>query len=355
MDLEVALCQECSYLFQSSAYCDEYDLKVSKLYEDYHMSDNFDFPRRDKKSVESLEFICKNIEASSSLDILEIGSDRGDFLFMLKERFSANIVGIEPNLKQLSMVPTVKSYFCKDSFSSKFDLVVLKHTLEHIKTPKPFLANVLDALRDGGYLYIEVPSVDVCMSNFLDDFTLEHVSYFSQYVLTNFLSDFNIVDVDNTHFLRVLVKKESGRFDKNQGKQNDIGSVELFFEKLKEALSSFKNELTKHTQNGFPVIFYGVGLYFRILFGMFSDELEKENCFFYDDNSGDDIERFSGISRFDKKNSGEQTLLVVTCSNDYASQDSMERRAIELFGQARVIKPFRSYYCNPLKDGKYEL
>ena len=61
-------------------------------------------------------------------------------------------------------------FFDSKSFASKFDLVVLKHTLEHIKYPKEFLGDVFNVVADDGFLYIEVPSLDVCMDNFLDDF-----------------------------------------------------------------------------------------------------------------------------------------------------------------------------------------
>jgi len=325
MDLEVGLCEECGFVFQSSAYSDEYDAKVANLYKNYHMSDNFDFPRRDKKSLDSLEFICRNVELNGRSSILEIGSDRGDFLYMLKEKYGANILGIEPNAEQVALVPTVKGYFDKDSFSSKFDLVVLKHTLEHIKYPQVFLRDVFGRVNDGGYIYIEVPSFDVCRKYFLDDFTAEHVSYFSQDVLLGLLKDYEVIALDNSHFLRVIVKKTSGTHACESAGM-DISGIKQFFEELGIRLSLIEDKIIVHTKAGGKVVFYGVGLYFRILFGKLEGKVDKSNCYFYDDGFADETERSFGLERVDIAKLDVDKALVVFCSNDYKTQDAMNER-----------------------------
>lgn len=339
IDLDVCLCEGCGFVFQSSAYGEAYDAKAASLYDNYRMSDNFDFPRRDKKSIESLEFICANIGLNATSDILEIGSDRDDFLFMLKERFGSNVVGIEPNSQQVAYVPTVKGCFDKDSFSSKFNLIVLKHTLEHIKYPKAFLEDVFASIRDDGYLYIEVPSFDVCKKYYLEDFAAEHVSYFSKASLLGMLRGHEIVAVDDSHFLRVIARKAASMVTSTVV-DIDMEATKRFFKEFSSRLTALEEKIIKHANAGGAVVFYGVGLYFRAMFGRLDGRIEKQNCYFYDDGFSDESEGSFGLKKADINSLAEQKVLAVWCSNDFKVQDSMNERFGLLMKEYEPI-----YFC----------
>lgn len=341
IDLEVGLCRECAYIFQSSAYCGEYDTKVASLYRNYRMSDNFEFPRRDSKSIESLEFICKNIELSSNSDILEIGSDRGDFLCMLRERSGANIVGIEPNSEQVVYMPTVRGYFGKESFSSKFDFVVLKHTLEHIKYPKNFMQDVFSCVKEGGYVYVEVPSFDICKKYLLDDFTAEHVSYFSEGVILEMFSNHEVIAIDNSHFLRIIVKNSSPSSIRNGANIPDESfDDKSFFSEISSRNAKLEELIVKHTQGGGIAVFYGVGLYYRILMGGLKDKVMLEKCFFYDDGFSEEIEPLFSIKRINFKESQDEDVIAIFCSNDYRVQDEMNTKFASLMERYLPL-----YFC----------
>lgn len=326
MELEVALCDGCGFVFQASAYTDEYQKKIATVYDNYRMNDNFEFPRRDKKSLESFEFIVSNVKLSKGADILEIGSDRGDFLYMLKEAYAdSNIIGIEPGSNHTAQVPTVKGYFDKDSFSSKFDLIVLKHTFEHIVYPKPFLADVMHSLKDGGYIYIEVPSFDVCKKYFLDDFTLEHVSYFSKEVFLRLFDGYEIVAIDNSHFLRVIVKNKKA--DSKGFEKPDVAEIVEFFATFSKRYNEVRSLLIDHARQGGKLVFYGVGLFFRIFFGGIEKELDSEMCYFVDDGFDGDVEPYFGLRKFNMSELTNNTKIVaVWCTNDYAAQNAMKNR-----------------------------
>lgn len=324
MDLEVAMCMDCGFVFQSSAYGDEYDQKVASIYLNYRMSDNFGFPRQDKKTIKSLEFICQNIQLDCNSNILEIGSDRGDFLYLLRQRSGANIIGMEPSKEQTAMVPTLKAYFDKNSFCSKFDLIVIKHTLEHIKYPQKILQDAIESLSDDGCLYIEVPSLDVCMEYYLDDFSLDHVSYFSKQVLLNLLNEYEVVALDNTHFLRIIVKKTKTAIAKCAAIENK--NTRYFFKELGFRFAALEDKIIRHTLDGGVAVFYGVGLYFRIIFAGLKDRVDKGNCYFYDDSYADECENSFGLKKIDIQSIGGQKIIAIWCSNDYTVQDAMAER-----------------------------
>jgi len=339
MNLEAALCAECGFVFQSSAYNDEYDQKVANVYLNYHMSDNFGFPRQDKKTIKSLEFICQNIQLSSDSNILEIGSDRGDFLYLLRQRSGANIIGMEPSTEQVAMIPTVRGYFDQNSFCSKFDLIVLKHTLEHIKYPQKILQNAIESLKDEGYLYIEVPSLDVCMEHYLDDFSLEHVSYFSERVLLNLLNEYEVVAIDNSHFLRVVVKKTTiSSVPKRIKVKNE--KTRIFFKELEARFVALEDKIISHTMAGGVAVFYGVGLYFRIIFARLNGRVGIENCYFYDDGYVGEYEDLFGLKKINMQSIADQKVIAIWCSNDYMVQDAMAERFSSI---AKEYEPL--YFC----------
>ncbi len=87
LDIEVSLCKTCNFVFQSSAYTKQYDEDIKELYGSYKISDVYDFPNRNYHNVKALSFLEDIIENNINYNVLEIGSNRGDFLYLLKEKF----------------------------------------------------------------------------------------------------------------------------------------------------------------------------------------------------------------------------------------------------------------------------
>ena len=73
-------------------------------------------------------------------------------------------------------------------------LIILRHTLEHIKAPDKFLFNLFQIFNSKKYrnipIFIEVPDVDWIFENKCYwDFFYEHVNYFSKHSLFNCIKD----------------------------------------------------------------------------------------------------------------------------------------------------------------------
>ncbi len=110
--------------------------------------------------------------------IVEIGCGKGFFLEMLRDS-GFDVVGFDPAYSG------GKSYVIKDYYSDKYshldaDLIILRHTLEHILYPLQFLQAIANAAKSCAKIFIEVPSFEWIENKraFWDIF-YEHCNYFT--------------------------------------------------------------------------------------------------------------------------------------------------------------------------------
>jgi Methyltransferase domain/C-methyltransferase C-terminal domain len=108
--------------------------------------------------------------------IMEVGCGKGAFLELLRSR-GHDAIGIDPAYEG-NASHIVRARF-EASTGIRADVIVMRHTLEHIADPVAFLQGVREANGGAGRIYIEVP----CLDWILDhkawfDFFYEHVNYF---------------------------------------------------------------------------------------------------------------------------------------------------------------------------------
>ncbi len=113
--------------------------------------------------------------------VVEIGCGKGHFFNIMQENkvdctgFDPAYEGNDPNI-------------IKDYFSAKYnlnaDLIVLRHTLEHIGDPHTFLHEIAIANNYKGYIFIEVPAFEwIVEKKAFWDIFYEHCNYFTQETL----------------------------------------------------------------------------------------------------------------------------------------------------------------------------
>ena len=73
--------------------------------------------------------------------------------------------------------------------NDKFDIAMILHVLEHFHRPKEFMDHVVNQVKDGGYVYIEVPHLHY-FTNWEDSIYLEHMNNFTEKTL-NQINDAN--------------------------------------------------------------------------------------------------------------------------------------------------------------------
>lgn len=324
-NLNISLCHNCAFVFQSSAYTDRYEALIKKVYTTYRKkNDNFLFPRRCPDYIDTVNMIIKNLPKQRQINILEIGSNRGDMLFLIKEKNpNVNVIGIEPTKFEELQIPTINAFFSKELFSNKFDAVIMQHVLEHIKYPTEIMQGIGSILTDGGIFYIEVPNLENTLRYFTEDFIGDHVNYFSPKSLVMTLEGFKVIKSSERPFLRVIAMKSKTA---NKKQHLNIRTTKL----IKDSFNSFRSQreqlikrIIKYSWAGKKIVFYGVSSYFRVLFQELKNTINCKNCFYYDDNFKADREGTFGLRRLSKFN---KNTVVIICSNVYRVQEAIENR-----------------------------
>lgn len=134
--------------------------------------------------VKALDFVCRD----------------GSFLEMLRDRYGwRELYGVE-NRGVLAEAAEKKGFRSFHGTLEKagypersFDLVVMRHTLEHLYEPHIALREVYRVMRDDGYLRVEVPHINslskVISGRRWSGFYIPwHLYYFSMDTLTRFLA-----------------------------------------------------------------------------------------------------------------------------------------------------------------------
>lgn len=335
--LVVSLCLDCGFAFQASAYSTAYDLLAERAYQNFTKSANFEFPRRSDEYVNAAEMILKSCPEGEPLSILEIGSNRGDLLYLIKEaRPDAKILGVEPTGFENTPVPTIKGFYRPELFTEKFDLIILQHVLEHIKSPKDFIAGVKQSLAPNGMLFVEVPSLIYSLTNKVEDFSLEHVNYFTPSSLQSVLSGLAITALRTEPFLSAVCRAE-GQSVVGGNQPVPIAEIKRLAQDFVARKKMLQAEIIAASNAGSCVIFYGTSFYFRTVFSELKSQLNKTKTYFFDDHFKEDTEPFSGLKRITTFPDG---TLVITCSNNFLVQQKMAKKVQAVNLNLRVLRPW---------------
>lgn len=124
------------------------------------------------ENQETYEYFLENAK------VLDIGC-RGGFLFdIMKERGYRDFYGVDISEEAIKVLKQ-KGYMGEvldiqeEYLNKKFDLIMLRHTLEHTEKPEQVVKNCFKMLDVGGIIYVEVPKRT--KSNDKDD---SHFSWF---------------------------------------------------------------------------------------------------------------------------------------------------------------------------------
>jgi 2-polyprenyl-3-methyl-5-hydroxy-6-metoxy-1,4-benzoquinol methylase len=98
---------------------------------------------------------------SPSGKLLEVGCARGDFLRVARDYFTA--FGVEPNpelAESADVIAPVHKGVIETMPWGHYDIVASFHVIEHVDSPRRFIAAISDQLRSGGLLVLETPDID---------------------------------------------------------------------------------------------------------------------------------------------------------------------------------------------------
>lgn len=138
---------------------------------------------------------CKTFEPG--MRVLEVGCAEGFFLHRLEERLGVrlDLYGVELSEKYLEQAKKLlpkatilETPLEQTEFAEvKFDLIVLRHVLEHLGSPIACLQKIRSILAPKGLVYIEVPDSSKTSPSVSRFYHHEHLLYFTTEVLRSYL------------------------------------------------------------------------------------------------------------------------------------------------------------------------
>lgn len=200
---DVYQCDECSLYFIDSPTDEEINSLYKNEYHNNIKNKLFEIAKskmRYARSLSQFNFIKQTIDLKNK-DICEIGAFDGLLLSLFKKN-NNNVFGYE--LNDDARVYAKKKYDIdlKENFlesKSKYDIIILSHVIEHFREPKEILIKIKSMLKEGGFIYIEVPNSPMpneCSYNMLMRYlNTEHIVNFNMDNLLKFVesADLKIV------------------------------------------------------------------------------------------------------------------------------------------------------------------
>lgn len=153
----LVICKDCGMIFTNPQ-------PTETIIEWFYASDIRFGKQSDYFRKSQISFLKENTTADCRT-IFDIGAFNGTFLNMAREK-GYIVSGIEPSeeavndARKLFDLKIVKGFFGGNfvkSFDSKFDIVTIRHVLEHVRDPITFLKLVIKITEPGKYIFIEVP------------------------------------------------------------------------------------------------------------------------------------------------------------------------------------------------------
>lgn len=198
---EVVVCQRCGFAYAdnipSQAEFNDYYAVMSKYeFNDKDGSVSDDYLKYYLRIVDYLKPHLKD----KSARILDIGCSTGGLLAAFKSAGYANCFGIDPSpacvaaAEKLYQLKVKASNLADYQAEQPADLVILSATLEHLVDFGEAMRKIRSLLNEQGLLFIEVPDAarfSLYITAPFQQFSTEHINYFSRSSLANLLARFS--------------------------------------------------------------------------------------------------------------------------------------------------------------------
>ena len=204
----ISICESCEIAY-SLPYLSDADL-VSYYpanYESFVPKKSFSSILQTVKYRGDLKIIFNQIEGGGNTSLFEIGTGRGEFLNEAKKK-GYDVDGIEPGKAGVDYayknfnISLQLGYVSEIRFSKKYDVIVIRHVLEHVNDFYGCLKLIFDAgLVSNGVLFIKIPRMDSWEQKFFKKFwhgydLPRHRVHFTRNGLVKVLRDIGYTNID---------------------------------------------------------------------------------------------------------------------------------------------------------------
>lgn len=311
---DIVVCDSCGFAYAdnipSQADFDNYYATMSKY--EFNYKDGFVSNDYIDYFTKIVNFLIPHVNDKNAR-ILDIGCSTGSLLSVFKLKGYSNLVGIDPSpecariTKELYNIEATANTISNFAPAEKFDLIVLSAVLEHLVDFSDSMQKIKALLEDRGLLFIEVPDAErfsLYISAPFQQFSTEHINYFSQYSIRNLLSSFSFRVIEtqqNDHKLNMTTDPDifclSQKMYENAFKiiRDDVSesSIKNYITQCSTNDLGIKQIIQEKLSNKNKIIVWGVGTHTQRLLGSGLD-LSKI-LFFVDSNPRYTGKKLSGL------------------------------------------------------------
>lgn len=199
MPLDLIFCPQCSMTHYR--YVAEANSILARLYADQHST--YSILSQGNPYLQNLaRRLTSTYKINNALKILEIGCNDGELLSIFQEEYGCDVVGVEPGqlFKEVwdkRRLHVINDYFdisTAGKLSSKtFDLIIIRHVLEHIQDPISFLAAVSMLVSENTILVLEFPYLPaIFRKRRFENMSYSHLNYFTTKSVNALISRFQL-------------------------------------------------------------------------------------------------------------------------------------------------------------------
>ena len=272
----VSKCDNCGMIYAGDIVevipLNEYYNNLSK----YETSAYFVSTARKEKHEKSISFLNDYINEDD--DILEIGCGGGNFLYQLQNQGYKKLTGIEPSEKNVAGIIDRWNIQCyvgaigeniSEIQDSKYKLVILECVLEHILDLGGAISQLKGYIERDGYLFLELPDITNWgkIEDLYQQFSVEHVNYFSLQSLNNLLGiyGFRCIKYENAEYGCSYSLWQYDNIKRNWTYANDgDASLGIYMKNSKSLVENIKGKLLPYKEK--KVYLWGAGTHTAMLY-----------------------------------------------------------------------------------------
>ncbi len=280
-DLDYRFCPQCGLVFMNpqleQACIDQYLLHIS--FTTMTLEPSLE-ACADKFRPEELAYLEQHVGPGAK--VLEVGSGDGHLLYYLQQQMGYEVTGIDlsetyvayarDNLGIDARLCALEALQAEDGC---YDLILSKHTFEHLSDPLAGLRKVRRLLKDDGLFILVVPSVYSAVFTLRDMFSA-HNYLFSGNSMRRVLaqSGFEIIQGDEGEELAYLLRKAPPQ---QTFKSGDVEPVSIFLQQavaryrqeIGQAIEHVRHHLAQWKETGARLVIFGAGEHTHTLLELF--------------------------------------------------------------------------------------
>tara|TARA_A100001011_G_scaffold317594_1_gene336990 strand:- start:1008 stop:2222 length:1215 start_codon:yes stop_codon:yes gene_type:complete len=209
----------------------------------------------------------KKLGINKKSKILEIASNDGSFIKILKEKFDCFVIGVDP-AKNLAKKANKKNIFTINNFFdyklscsikgkyNKFDYIFARNVIAHIKEPNNIFRGIDNLLKDDGTFILEVPHLlNIFNKNQYDNIFHEHIGFHSLKSIQDLCkaNNLKVFDVDKINSQGGSIRCFISKSTSTQLVSKKISVISKIEKKsnlfLNSNLNMFKNKILNHIES----------------------------------------------------------------------------------------------------------